>query len=66
MKGGRGKEGSRPAAEGEKSYFVSPEVEVMKNIGMGTMGHIAIDTNNIERAVYHLSRRGFEFDETTA
>lgn len=55
-----------PVAEGEKSYFVSPEVEVMKNIGMGTMGHIAIDTNNIERAVYHLSRRGFEFDETTA
>ena len=35
----------------------------MKKQGRGTHGHIAIATNYIERAIYHLEKRGFEFDE---
>ena len=34
--------------------------------GPGTNGHIAIQTNNVDRAVYHLSRRGVKFDMSTA
>lgn len=35
----------------------------MKKQGRGTHGHIAIATNYIERAIYHLEKRGFEFDK---
>ena len=35
----------------------------MKKKGRGTNGHIAIATNYIERAIYHLENRGFEFDK---
>ena len=38
----------------------------MKSPYLGKNGHIAIGTNYINRAVYHLGLRGFEFDETTA
>ena len=47
----------------EKSIFVNNLFEVMKFDGRGTHGHIAIQTNYIERAIYHLERRGFAFDE---
>ena len=33
--------------------------------GKGTNGHIAIGTNSVDRAVYHLSRKGILFDEST-
>ena len=49
--------------ENEKSIFVNNLFEVMKFDGRGTHGHIAIQTNYIERAIYHLERRGFAFDE---
>ena len=52
--------------ERTKSYFASTQVEVMKAKGMGTFGHIAIGTSNVDRAVYHLERKGFEFDYDTA
>ena len=35
----------------------------MKKQGRGTHGHIAIATNYIERAIYHLEQRGYEFEE---
>ena len=57
---------SFPANEGNKSFFVSPELEIMKNTGRGKMGHIAIKTNSVDRAVYHLERRGVKFDYSTA
>lgn len=47
------------------SYFSGSIVEVMKFMGKGKNGHIAIGTPNIERAIYHISRKGVEFDEST-
>ena len=52
--------------EGSSSNFEGSSIEVNKKIGMGQHGHIAMRTNNIARAIYYLSRRGFEVDMTTA
>ena len=38
----------------------------MKYNGRGTKGHIAISTPNLERAIWHMRRRGFEFDFSDA
>ncbi len=51
--------------EGGSSYFAGGAVELMKTPYLGTHGHIAIQTNYIERAMYHLERQGYTFDETT-
>ena len=51
---------------GSKSVFASDALELMNEKGPGTHGHIAIATNNVDRAVYHLSRRGVKFDLSTA
>ena len=48
------------------SFFAGEGLEFMKNGGRGTNGHIAICTNSVDRAVYHLTRRGVEFDMSTA
>lgn len=48
------------------SYFCGNGVEVMKSQGKGTMGHIAVGCNSVDRAVYHLSAQGVEFDMDTA
>lgn len=49
---------------GNSSNFVSTYVECMKKPdARGTNGHIAIGANNVDRAVYHLSRQGVEFIE---
>jgi len=42
------------------------EIEAMKTPYLGANGHIAIVTNYIERAVYHLEMQGTEFDMDTA
>lgn len=47
------------------SVFAGTAVEVMKTLYLGKNGHIAISTNYIERAVYHLERRGVRFDKST-
>ena len=48
---------------GNCSIFVGKkEFEIMKKPGRGTHGHIAILTNNVDRAIYHLGRRGVKFD----
>ncbi len=52
--------------DGNKSMFVTSQFELMKAKGPGRCGHIAILTNNVDRAVYHLSARGVKFDESTA
>lgn len=57
---------SFPKKVGSKSIFSSPELELMNEKGPGTMGHIGISTNNVDRAVYHLERRGVKFDYSTA
>lgn len=52
--------------ERAKSYFAGTQVEVMKAKGFGKYGHVAISTTSVDRAVYHLERKGFEFDYDTA
>jgi 2-dehydro-3-deoxyphosphogluconate aldolase/(4S)-4-hydroxy-2-oxoglutarate aldolase len=51
---------------GNSSTFVGTEIEVMHSQGNGTHGHVGIQTNSVERAVYHLERRGVKFDYDTA
>ncbi len=50
---------------GNSSVFAGKAVECMKKPGRGRNGHIAIGTNSVDRAVYHLGRKGVEFDEAT-
>ncbi len=51
---------------GNSSIFTGSLLEIMKTPYLGTNGHIAIKTNYIHRAIYHLEMRGFEFDMDTA
>lgn len=51
---------------GVKSIFAGSAIEVMKQPFLGAHGHIAIQTNYIERAIYHMELQGFEFDQETA
>ena len=37
----------------------------MNAAGRGTMGHLAIATGNVDRAVYHLGKKKVKFDEST-
>ncbi|MBE6964792.1 MAG: bifunctional 4-hydroxy-2-oxoglutarate aldolase/2-dehydro-3-deoxy-phosphogluconate aldolase [Oscillospiraceae bacterium] len=47
---------------GNSSVFAGTGVEANKNGGKGKNGHIAIRTNNIDRAMAYLERIGFEID----
>ena len=47
---------------GNSSVFAGTGVEANKNGGKGKNGHIAIKTNNIDRAMAYLERIGFEID----
>lgn len=51
---------------GNTSIFAGTGIEIMKTPYLGSKGHMAIKTNYIERAMYHLEMRGFEFDMDTA
>ncbi len=51
---------------GNSSIFAGAGIEVMKQPYLGKHGHIAIETNYIDRAMYHLERKGHLFDMTTA
>ena len=48
---------------GPKCDFIGDMFEMMKAPGRGEKGHIAIGTRDIERAIFHMELRGFEFDE---
>ena len=50
---------------GNSSLFIGSLIEMMKAPGRGTNGHICIQTNYLARAMYHLEKRGFVFDETS-
>jgi 2-dehydro-3-deoxyphosphogluconate aldolase/(4S)-4-hydroxy-2-oxoglutarate aldolase len=45
------------------SIFASEEIEVMKAIGNGSKGHIAIAVNSVVKAKYHLESQGVSFNE---
>ncbi len=57
---------SFPSRVTSKSIFATDALELMNAKGPGTHGHIAVKTNNVDRAIYHLSRRGVKFDHSTA
>ncbi len=48
------------------SYFCTDEIEVMKFNGRGTMGHIAVKTNYMDKAVAYLERKGIALDYESA
>lgn len=48
------------------SYFCDSYIEVMKEPGEGTKGHIGIQTNYMERAIYYLEQRGYHFRKDTS
>jgi len=52
--------------DGNNSVFAGSAIEVCKNPGKGLSGHIAIKTNNLERACYYLKKSGFEADWSSA
>lgn len=58
--------GTQVERESEKGMFAGSEFEIMKSMGIGKNGHIAISANNVERAIYHLSRKGIRFDDASA
>ena len=54
-----------PYLPGNSANFAGVAVEVVKSVGLGDYGHVAIKTNNIDRAVYYLEKRGFAVDPST-
>ena len=54
-----------PVKPGNSSVFAGAGFECMKEPGRGEKGHIAIATNFIRRAKWHLEQRGYEFDESS-
>jgi len=52
-----------PLAVKKESFFAGSAVEVMKDPWFGRNGHIGIKCNSLDRAVYHLQRRGYAFRE---
>lgn len=53
--------GARPD-ETAVSYFVGKEIEVMKDIGRGDMGHLAFSVTDVDRAERYFASKGFAFD----
>ncbi len=51
--------------EGNSSNFSGAGIEVNKSKGTGNMGHIAIKTNSISRAVYYLGEKGYKINWST-
>lgn len=49
---------------GNSSVF-SGDLELLKSKGRGAMGHLAIRTNSVDRAIFYLARRGVEMDPTS-
>ena len=52
--------------EADTSFFVNEQFEIMKLPYLGELGHVAIGTNDVERAVEYLQGKGVEFDASTA
>lgn len=52
-----------PVKEGNSSTFAGSAFECMKKPGRGDHGHIAVATNSLPRARWHMEQRGYAFDE---
>lgn len=55
-----------PVKSGNSSNFSGENIEVMKEKYLGMYGHIAIRTNNINRAIPYLEIKGYMADLNTA
>lgn len=55
-----------PVKEGNSSNFAGTGLEILKSIGAGANGHIAIRTSSIARAIAYLERSGVAVDMSTA
>lgn len=51
---------------GNSSVFAGTQVECMKSPFKGAMGHIAVSTPNVRRAVFQLQQKGVKFDMDSA
>lgn len=51
--------------EGETSTYAGPMLEIMKGVGRGKHGHIALATADLSGAIDHLQSRGIQFDDTS-
>lgn len=51
--------------ENEASFLAGDAFVLLKEEGRGEKGDIAIACNDVDRAIWHLHRRGFTFDEST-
>lgn len=51
---------------GNSSVFAGTEIECMKSPFKGAMGHIAVSTPNVRRAVFQLEQKGVKFDMDSA
>ena len=49
--------------ETDAAVFVNEQFEVMKGKGRGELGHVAIGTNNVEKAMEYLEGKGIRFEE---
>ncbi|MBO5912565.1 MAG: bifunctional 4-hydroxy-2-oxoglutarate aldolase/2-dehydro-3-deoxy-phosphogluconate aldolase [Clostridia bacterium] len=52
--------------DGNKSLFAGTSFEIMKFMGMGKCGHIALSVTDVDRAVTFFKSQGFEFDDASA
>lgn len=50
---------------GNSSIFASSYIECMKSPFKGRLGHIAVSTKSVKRAVYQLKAKGYNFDESS-
>lgn len=53
------------SVEGAKSYITGNVIEVIKGGYLGTNGHIAIGTPDIDEAIAYLEQQGLRFDPAT-
>ncbi|MDR0589255.1 MAG: bifunctional 4-hydroxy-2-oxoglutarate aldolase/2-dehydro-3-deoxy-phosphogluconate aldolase [Spirochaetaceae bacterium] len=51
---------------GTNSVFAGAGIEIMKSPYLGKHGHIAIETNNLNRGKAYLERKGFSFNADSA
>lgn len=56
---------SLPVSELPGAYFAGSLFEIVKKHGLGKNGHIAIQTNNLDRAIAYFETRGEELDPST-
>lgn len=55
-----------PVKPGSSSNFAGESLEVTKGPYLGAHGHVAIRTNNVQRAIAYLEAKGYATDASTA